>query len=121
MELPEFLTGESVARLFQGAIAGAVGTMALGFGYGGWMLGSTAMALVEKSSAAAVVAAVAPICADQFRRSADFASNTVELKKTASWQQSTFIEKGGWAVMPGAKTADYGVTQACAALLGEAK
>jgi hypothetical protein len=33
--------GESLKRLLQGAAVGAA-TLAIGFGWGGWMLGSTA-------------------------------------------------------------------------------
>ena len=47
--------------------------------------------------------------------------NLTALKKTDSWQQATYVEKGGWAVMPGSKAADSGVPQACAALLSNLK
>jgi hypothetical protein len=36
------LQGESLKRLLQGAVAGAVATMVVGFYWGGWSLGSTA-------------------------------------------------------------------------------
>jgi hypothetical protein len=68
-----------------------------------------------------VVAAIAPICVDQFQRGADAAVNLTALKKTDSWQQAAYVEKGGWAVMPGSKAADSGVPQACAALLNSLK
>ncbi len=121
MELPEILTGDSLTRLLQGAAVGAVATMAIGFNYGGWMLGGTAQTLADKAASSAVVAAIAPICVEQFQRSAKAADNMVELKKVSSWQQSGFIEKGGWAVMPGGKTAGSGVSEACATLLGNLK
>jgi hypothetical protein len=47
--------------------------------------------------------------------------NLTALKKTDSWQQAAYVEKGGWAPMPGSKTADSGVSQACAALLSNLK
>ena len=34
--------GESLTRLLQGVAAGAVATLVIGFGWGGWMLGSSA-------------------------------------------------------------------------------
>jgi hypothetical protein len=43
------------------------------------------------------------------------------LRKTDTWQQAAYVEKGGWAVMPGSKVADSGVPQACAALLSNLK
>ena len=113
--------GESLTRLLQGVAVGAVATLVIGFGWGGWMLGSSAKDMAENASTSAVVAAIAPICADQFQRSADAAVNLTALKKVSTWDQGAFVEKGGWAVMPGAKTPDSGVPQACAALLSNLK
>jgi len=113
--------GESLKRLLQGAAVGVVATIAVGFGWGGWMLGSTAKTLADSTATSAVVAAIAPICVDQFQRSAAAADNLAELKKTDSWQQAAYIEKGGWAMMPGGKAVDTGVPQACAAILSSLK
>ena len=113
--------GESLTRLLQGVAVGAVATLVIGFGWGGWMLGGSAKELADNAASSAVVAAIAPICVDQFQRSADAAANLTELKKTDTWQQAAYVEKGGWAVMPGSKAADFGVPQACAALLSSVK
>jgi hypothetical protein len=95
--------GESLKRLLQGAAVGVVATLVVGFGWGGWMLGSSAKTLADSTANSAVVAAIAPICVDQFQRSADAANNLTALKKTDAWQQATFVEKGGWAMMPVAR------------------
>ncbi len=113
--------GESLTRLLQGVAAGAIATLVIGFGWGGWMLGGSAKTLADNTASSAVAAAMAPICVDQFQRSADAANNLTALKKTNSWQQAAYVEKGGWAVMPGSKGADSGVPQACAALLSNLK
>jgi hypothetical protein len=113
--------GESLKRLLQGAAVGVVATLAVGFGWGGWMLGSTARTLADSTANSAVVAAIAPICVDQFQRSADAGNNLTALKKIGTWEQATFVEKGGWAIMPGSKAVDSGVPQACAALLSNLK
>jgi hypothetical protein len=113
--------GESLTRLLQGVAAGAAATLVIGFGWGGWMLASSAKDMAANASTSAVVAAIAPICADQFQRSADAAVNLTALKKVSTWDQGAFVEKGGWAVMPGSKAADSGVPQACAALLSSLK
>jgi len=115
--------GDSLKRLLQGAAIGVAATIAVGFGFGwgGWMLASSAKTLADNTASSAVIAAVAPICVDQFQRSADAAANMTTLKKTDSWQQAAYVEKGGWAVMPGSKAADSGVSQACAALLSSVK
>ena len=113
--------GESLKRLLQGAALGAFATLGVGFSWGGFMLGSTAKTLADSTANSAVVAAIAPICVDQFQRSTDAANNLTALKKTDAWQQAAYVEKGGWAVMPGSKAADSGVPQACAALLSNLK
>jgi hypothetical protein len=58
---------------------------------------------------------------DQFQRSADAARNLTALQKTSTWEQAAYVEKGGWAVMPGSKTVGSGVPQACAAILSSMK
>ena len=42
MEMPAIFKGESLTRLAQGALVGAVATMIVGFYWGGWVLGSKA-------------------------------------------------------------------------------
>ncbi len=121
MKMPVMLQGDSLTRLLQGVAIGAVATLIIGFAWGGWMLGGTAKTLADTNAKNAVVAAIAPICVDQFQRSVDATANLVELKKTSSWQQASFVEKGGWAVMPGSKAVDSGVPQACATLLNSLK
>jgi hypothetical protein len=117
MQLPLILQGDSVTRLLQGAFAGFVATVVIGFGWGGWALGSTAKQLAEKNASAAVVAVLAPMCADKFRQGPDASANMTELKKVSSWMQDSYIEKGGWATFAGSGSPDRSVAQACATLL----
>ena len=122
MELPVALQGASLTRLLQGAAFGIAATIAIGFGWGGWTLGSTAKTLADNAANSAVVAAIAPICVDQFQRSADAPGNNLTaFKKIDRWDQAAFVEKGGWAVMPGSKAVDPGVPQSCATLLSNLK
>jgi alpha/beta superfamily hydrolase len=120
MEVPPILQGPSLTRLLQGAAAGAVVTMIVGFNWGGWTLGSTVEKVAKERAGSAVVAALAPICVDKFRQAADAPANLNELNKiNYDWDRSTFVEKGGWATMPGAASADTAVAQACARMLGK--
>jgi hypothetical protein len=118
MELPAILQGDSLTRLLQGAVAGAIATLVIGFNWGGWVTGGTAKEMTQKSVTSALVSALSPICVDKFQHSADAAANLTEFKKVNSWQQGSFIEKGGWATMPGGDPANSAVAQACAAVLG---
>ena len=120
MEIPSFLQGDSLKRLLQGAAAGAVAAIVIGFNWGGWTLGSTAAKQVKDAEQASIVRLLAPICADKFQRSADVSANLEALKKTDSWNRDELIEKAGWATFPGSEP-DRKVAQACANLLSQAK
>ena len=61
-QAPSILQRESLKRLLQGAAAGAVATIFVGFNWGGWSLGSTADKMAKERSEAAVVAVLAPVC-----------------------------------------------------------
>jgi alpha/beta superfamily hydrolase len=117
MKLPPILQAESRVRLMQGAAAGAVVTVVLGFGWGGWTLGSSAEKMAEQSATSAVVAALAPICVNKFTQAAESPATLVALKATDSWQQDSFVAKGGWATFPGNKEPNRDVAEACAKIL----
>jgi len=122
MQVPSILQGESLTRLLQGTAIGAVATIAIGFYWGGWVTGGTAKEMVQKSASSAVVAVLAPICVDKFRHAANATANLSELNKIGyAWERGTFVEKGGWATMPGSTSADAAVAQACAEMLGNLK
>lgn len=117
MRLPPILQPDSRTRLIQGAIAGAIITMVVGFGFAGWTLGSTAENMAANRADAAVVAALAPICVNKFTQGNGSAAKLVELKATDSWQRDTYLVKGGWATFPGNEQPNRDVAEACAKLL----
>ena len=117
MQLPAILEGPSVTRLLQGAFIGFLATVFIGFNWGGWMLGSTAREIAMNRTSAALVEVLAPICADKFRGASEASANMAELKKISSWQQDSYIQKGGWATFPGMASPDLAIAQACAVLL----
>jgi hypothetical protein len=118
MQMPEILEGPSLTRLLQGACLGAAATAIIGFNWGGWTLHSTAREMTLKDTSAAFVAVLAPMCADKFRTGPDGTANMTEFKKVSTWQQDSFIHKGGWATFPGMSGPDLAVARACANLLG---
>lgn len=120
MQLPPILKGDSLTRLLQGAAAGAVATIVIGFYWGGWVLGSTAQKQISEAEQASVVRVLAPICADRFQRSADVNANLEALKKADSWKRDELIEKAGWTKFPGSEP-DRRVAEACVTLLSPAK
>jgi hypothetical protein len=122
MEFPSFLQGDSLTRLLQGAAAGAVVTLIVGFNWGGWTLGSTVEKVAKDRADAAVVVALVPICVDKFRQATNATANFSELNKISyAWDRGTFVEKGGWATMPGVPSPDLAVARACAEMLSNLK
>lgn len=105
-----------------GGVGGAILAMIVGFTWGGWVTGGRADSDATQRANTAVVTALAPICVERFQRAADASGNLAALKKTDSWSQGDFVEKGGWATMPGAKAGDQvsAVAKACALLLAPA-
>lgn len=101
-----------------GAAAGAVAISIVGFSSFGWVLGSTADRLAQTRAEDAVVAVLAPICVEKFQHETDSTAKLAEFKKVSSWERRAFIEKGGWAVMPGSDRTNSAVVTACAERLG---
>ncbi len=97
-----------------GAVAGAAILAILGFTWGGWVTNTTAARQAKEAADTAVVTALTPICVDKFKASNDAAAKLAELKKTESWDQASFIEKGGWATVPGSKEPNFDLARACA-------
>lgn len=104
-----------------GAIIGAIGTMILGFGWGGWMLGSTAERMAVERANSAIVAALTPACVAGFGKQPDAAKKLTELVDAGSWAQKELVEKGGWATPPGSTEPNSALASACAEQLVKAK
>lgn len=121
MKLPPMLQGEQLTRLIQGAVAGCAATLIVGFGWAGWQLQSKSQKLATDRANSAVVAVLAPICADKFQRAADSKATMVKLKATDSWKQDSFVVDGGWATFPGNAEPNRNVAEACAKMLNELK
>jgi hypothetical protein len=116
MQLPSILQGESLTRLMQGATAGAVATMFVGFYWGGWSLGSTADKMVKERSELAVIAALAPVCADKFRALPDAEAKQIALSKVDSWKRLDEFPKE-LVTLPGESYPSSGLVDACSTLL----
>ena len=116
MQIPSILQGESLTRLLQGAAVGAVATIVVGFYWGGWSLGSTADRMAKEQSNLAVVAALAPVCADKFRAQPDAAAKTVALSKVDSWKRRDEFPKE-LVTLPGGSYPSSSLVDACYTLL----
>src|SRR5689334_11566675 len=116
MQAPEILRGESPTRLLQGATAGAVATIFVGFFWGGWSLGSTTEKIAKERSELAVIAALAPVCADKFRALPDAEAKQVALSKVDSWKRRDEFPKE-FVTLPGESYPSSALVDACSTLL----
>jgi hypothetical protein len=116
MQVPSIVQGESLKRLLQGAAVGAVATIFVGFYWGGWSLSSTADKMAKERSERAVVAALAPVCADKFRALPDFDAKKIALAKVDSWKRRDEFPKE-LVTLPGESYASSALIDACSTLL----
>ncbi|MFQ5849356.1 MAG: hypothetical protein ACE5JU_02060 [Candidatus Binatia bacterium] len=96
------------------AVGGAIVLAIAGFQWGGWVTSGTAQEMAEEKAADAVVDRLAPICVAQFNRDPEKDRKLKQLKETDSWQRTDYVEKQGWATMPGEKKPDSKVADECA-------
>ena len=116
MQAPSILQGESLKRVLQGAAVGAVATIFVGFYWGGWSLGSTAEKMATEQSKLAVVAALAPACAEKFRAQPDAAAKIIALSKVYPWNRGKDFPKE-LVTLPGETGSSSDLADSCHALL----
>jgi hypothetical protein len=118
--LSPFLAGDSPKRLVQGLAVGAIATVVIGFGWGGWQLNGAVEKRVEIATRTATVAALAPICADRFEKAATANSELVgKFEAVSSWQRDSYLVDTGWATFAGGAEPDSDVAEACANMLNQ--
>jgi hypothetical protein len=103
--------------VFWSWVGSVILTMIIGFAWGGWVTGGTAQTLAQKMADDAVVKRLAPICVVQFKQAPGKEEKLRELVKIDSWQRSEYVEKQGWATMPGEEKPDSNVASECVRLL----
>ena len=98
-------------------VGSIIGALIIGFGWGGWVTGGSARDMAVQSGKDAVVQRLAPICVYQFNQDPEKDQKLTELKDTSTWQRGDYVEKQGWATMPGEEKPDSKVADECAKLL----
>jgi hypothetical protein len=118
MQLPKIFQGESVTRLLQGAFAGAVATLVIGFMWGGWVTGGTAKSMTSEAVEATQVALYSPVCVERYMAKAT-PEQRAEFAKENEWNRDSIIEKTGFATPPGASSPNDAVADKCAETLSK--
>ena len=110
---------EVIKPALWGAVGGGIVLAIIGFAWAGWVTGSSAQKMAEELAQTAVVARLAPICVEQYNQDSEKDQKLKELKEESSWKKGDYVEKQGWATMPGENEADSKVAAKCAELLAE--
>jgi hypothetical protein len=103
---------------FFGACLGAIALAIVGFSQLGWVTGNSAEAMAMQRAEAAVVKALVPVCVARAQTDAATGPLLVELGQvTSKWDRRSFVEKAGWATMPGEEVFNKDRADACAEAL----
>ncbi len=97
-----------------GAIGGAIVLAIIGFTVGGWVTGGTAQKTAEETAENSVLDRLAPICVEQFNQDSGKDQKLKAMKEGDSWKRGDYVEKQGWATMPGEQKPDSKVANKCA-------
>ena len=104
--------------LFWACIVSIIATMVVGFGWGGWGTGASSRSAAEASGKTSYSELATAICVDRFNLAPDAEARRAELGAiTGNTQMRTFVEAGGWAMMPGQTTTDRTIATDCATAL----
>ncbi len=99
-----------------GAAGGAiVWWVVLSSGFG-WTSAGTTLKLANGLAEKAVVAALAPVCAEKFNAQPDVAAKRVALNDTGSWQRRELFPKE-WVTLPGGSYPNSDLVDVCSDLI----
>jgi alpha/beta superfamily hydrolase len=118
MPMPEFFRGVSITRFLQGAAAGVVVTLIVGFTWGGWVTSATAMKTTDAAVNATQVTLYSPVCVERYMAKAT-PEQRAAFAKEDDWNRDTVIEKAGFATPPGSTSPNDAVADECAARLSK--
>lgn len=104
-----------------GGIVGAIAITITGFSADWVVSKGDAMRQAERQANQEVISALTPICVTQFKQLAQAKKQThlAALEDKGSWEQGSYVEKQGWATMPGSQSPNDDVAEACAEALLE--
>lgn len=94
-------------------------TTLVGFTWGGWVTGGTAIERTNQAVAQARAELASAVCVQRFLAAADARRRLEELKGTSSWDRDDLIEKAGWSTPPGLDGPIEDAAELCATQLAE--
>ena len=106
-------TNQKVQNAFLAVVVGVAVPLAIGFWGGFWVTKGDA----ERTTNEAVLAARTKICVGQFTDAPNYQQRLKEFSALDYSAKGVFVEKGGWAKLPGEKEANDAVKQSCSSAL----
>ena len=103
--------------VFWSCVASMVVTMIVGFTWGGWVTGGTALRMAEAFGEDAVTKRLAPMCVARFNADPQKVAKLEEMKGINTWEQAQYVKRQGWATMPGEQEPGNKVAQECGKLV----
>ncbi len=100
-----------------GAIVGASTVMVVGFSWGGWMTGGSAVELAADQAHDDVIAALVPICLQISQDDPDRTAKLATITEAISYQRRDAVMEAGWATIPGSEAPNRDLAQACIEVL----
>jgi hypothetical protein len=99
----------SKAVLFWACAGSVVVATIVGFSWGGWVTGGSALEMAEDAAAQARQEVAAIVCVDRFMAARDAGVQLTALQEaTSSYAQGKFVADGGWAIIvPASSPTDY--------------
>ena len=112
---------EYIRPFLWGSAVGAIVLLIVIFSAGWVVTSGSAQLKAKEMAASAVMNRLAPISIAQFMGDPNKEERLADLKKLDYWKRGEYVQKQGWATMPGEKEADGGLADECARRLVELK
>jgi hypothetical protein len=112
---------EYIRPFLWGGALGAIVLLIVIFSAGWVVTSGSAEMKTKQMVTSAVMNRLAPISVAQFMQDPNKEERLTELRKVDYWKRGEFVQKQGWATMPGEKEADSGLADECARRLVELK
>jgi hypothetical protein len=112
MKLPEW-----IGPAIWSAAAGAAALSIVGFNFMGWVLGSTALEMSEKSSKTAVGQFLTPYCVAASKTDPLSVERLAQLESLTDWKKRSLVEESGWATPLDTDKPNRALAEACLSAL----
>jgi hypothetical protein len=112
---------EHIRPFLWGGAVGAIALLIVIFSAGWVVTSGSAEMKAKQMVTSAVMNRLGPISVAQFMQDPNKEERLADLKKLDYWKRGEYVQKQGWATMPGEKEADSGVADECARRLAELK